>query len=252
MTRATPIARHRWRQALALGSILAVCTACESLSSAFGPAPTETTLTDVAVRATLEAADPSGLRLIASALYELSTGSLAPLGALDLALDSLRADQLTGRLDLSPCLSDPLRRRGQPDVPRACRVHLRLALQRASRTLDSASAEPVWLSPGRVTVVPGAVALFEIATVQISDSAGGILVAPTINGFIGSRLTLGVVARDATGERVFGRPVVWASNDTTVVTVSAGGEVLARAAGTARVTAVVGGRSAVVTLNISP
>jgi uncharacterized protein YjdB len=68
---------------------------------------------------------------------------------------------------------------------------------------------------------------------------------------VGATVALQAMARDAGGQPVSDRPVVWSSSDTTIARVSAAGVVTAVGVGRVRIAASVDGRSAVATLSVT-
>ncbi len=90
-----------------------------------------------------------------------------------------------------------------------------------------------------VTAVP-------VASVSVSPASSSLVVGQTVQ--------LSVTTKDSAGNVLTGRTITWASNSTTVATVSASGMVTAKAAGSATVTATSEGKSgmASVTVTVAP
>lgn len=83
-----------------------------------------------------------------------------------------------------------------------------------------------------------------VATVEVSQQS--------VTLGVGSTLALQALVRDAAGNAITNRPVVWTSGDETIATVSAAGVVTAVRTGNVQIAATVEGRSAVTTLTVAP
>jgi uncharacterized protein YjdB len=86
------------------------------------------------------------------------------------------------------------------------------------------------------TVVP-------VATVAVNPAS--------TSRFVGQTAQLAVATKDSAGNVLTGRTVTWASSSTTVATVSAGGLVTARAAGSATITATSEGKSGTAAVSVT-
>jgi hypothetical protein len=227
--------------------LLAAC----ALDAPLTPAAGDTGST-LQLRLQLLAADSPGLTVRVRLEYERQDGTRALLGERLIPVADQRADALTPRFDLAPCLADPARRCPTSGPDRQCRVHPIVALERVGGILDLTTGEPIWMTPGNTTALTDAFVLFEVATVQISDATGTLLFGPVVVGSVGARTRLTAIARDASGTLVSGRAVVWSSNEPAIVSVAPDGDIEALAVGSARITAVVGGRAGLVTLVVEP
>ena len=87
-----------------------------------------------------------------------------------------------------------------------------------------------------VTTVP-------IASVAVTPTTASLLVGQTVQ--------LAAAPRDSAGNALTGRPVTWASNNTSVAGVSSSGLVTARAAGSATITATSEGKSSTSSLTVA-
>ena len=86
-----------------------------------------------------------------------------------------------------------------------------------------------------------------------SSAVSTVLVLPdSLVLTVGGKGTLTVVARDASGRAVSGRPVTWSTTSAQVASIGAGGVVTAVAAGTAQITATVDGVSASAQVRVQP
>jgi uncharacterized protein YjdB len=82
-----------------------------------------------------------------------------------------------------------------------------------------------------------------VASVTVSPAAAGILV--------GATQQLSAVTKDSAGNTLTGRVVTWSSSNTTVATVSSGGLVTGRAAGSATITATSEGKGGSATITVT-
>ncbi|MEP6834736.1 MAG: Ig-like domain-containing protein [Gemmatimonas sp.] len=98
-------------------------------------------------------------------------------------------------------------------------------------------------SEGKSVTVPVEVALAPVATVVVT--------LPNPSRFVGQTMQAGAVVRDAQGNLLTGRPVVWTSSNANVASVSATGVVSAVAPGTASITATSEGKSGSGTVTVS-
>lgn len=94
-------------------------------------------------------------------------------------------------------------------------------------------------SVGTVTAAPVAVASVSISPISFSVAAG-------------ATQTLTATARDVNNNVLTGRPMLWSSNNNSVATVSQAGVVTGVAAGSATITVVCEGKSAVSTATVTP
>lgn len=86
----------------------------------------------------------------------------------------------------------------------------------------------------------------ETALPKARSSVGWVGVSPGLDTAraIGDTIQLAVTAKDARGNALLGGSNVWSSTDTAVATVDSAGTVIARGAGTAAITVLVGGKGA--------
>jgi uncharacterized protein YjdB len=96
----------------------------------------------------------------------------------------------------------------------------------------------------RVTEVVFTVTRVEVSSVRLSPPAATLAVA--------DELRLEAVASDRLGGMLSDRVVVWLSSDDSVATIHQDGQILARAPGTAILTATVGTAAAELTLRVTP
>lgn len=98
-------------------------------------------------------------------------------------------------------------------------------------------------SEGKTGTVGITISAPTVAEVSVTPSTAGLVV--------GQGLTLAAAARDAGGTVLQGRTVTWQSSNVAVATVSAGGQVLAVATGSASITATVDGISGAAQISVS-
>ena len=86
----------------------------------------------------------------------------------------------------------------------------------------------------------------------VAGEVESVVVSPAISTVsVGSSVELDVQVLDASGIALTGRPIYWASEDTEIATVSAGGMVTARKVGTVQVAASSGGRSGIAQVTVT-
>jgi uncharacterized protein YjdB len=92
------------------------------------------------------------------------------------------------------------------------------------------------------------------ATIRVANAPVGAvtLAAPSSQVAVGGVLHVTATVRDTTGAVVNDRGVTWAASPATIATVSAAGDVAGVSAGTAVITATVEGRSATITVQVTP
>jgi len=91
-----------------------------------------------------------------------------------------------------------------------------------------------------------------IVTVSLVPVASVLVTPPVDTLLVGRQAALRATALDSAGHQLTGRPVTWASSNSTVAAVDASGQVTARAAGTAVVVATVGGVGGASTITVPP
>jgi uncharacterized protein YjdB len=107
-------------------------------------------------------------------------------------------------------------------------------------------------------VVRAAVALFVLSscksdTLDPGGAVASVVVTPSrLSVGVGASASLTVEVRDAGGNALTGRKVVWASKDVTVATVSGSGVVSGVSPGTVQVAATAEGKSAIVDVTVNP
>ena len=156
-------------------------------------------------------------------------------------------------------VGDTLRLAAQARAATGTTLHGRVFTWSSNRT-DVATVDSVGIVTGRaagvarisaatggrsgvvdVRVVAGPPAPVE--TVEVDPDEAGLIVGDTV--------TLSATARDANGDILLGRPVTWASNRDDVATVDGNGRVEAKGAGSAQVTATVGGVTATSVIQVA-
>ena len=114
----------------------------------------------------------------------------------------------------------------------------------------SASGVVLAISPGTVTIratvdgKSGEASLTVTPPAAPSPVARVELTPSVVTLGIGSSATLVAKAFDASGHELLGRPMIWASRDTSIVEVDSSGKLLAKAAGTSLVSVMVDGHLA--------
>jgi hypothetical protein len=196
--------------------------------------------TSVTTAQTLTVADVVQLNVTAS--YLLTGGDRAPIGNLVIPLTASASQAVPIPVDIAACLSDT--RRDGADSDNKCPVEFVLSLVVNNVVVDNQTIGPLRLAPGATTAVSQPVALFEIATVELTSNETGALI-------IGASRTLAPVIRDARGAVVPGRRVSWRSESPAVATVSETGVVTGVTEGSARITATVGAATNAMVVNVT-
>lgn len=180
----------------------------------------------------------SGTATISVALVPVANVTLAPSPAA----------VFTGRtLQLAVALEDA---KGNP-------------LSTAGRTITWTSSAPSIATVSNTGVVTGTTAGSATVTASVSGVNGtvpvnvtdvpvaSVAVSPTTTQLtVGGSAQLTATARDASGNVITGRPVTWSSSDASIATVSNTGLASALAAGTAQLTATIGGAHGSATLTV--
>ena len=109
--------------------------------------------------------------------------------------------------------------------------------------VKTGKASIVISSEGKTVTVPVEVALSPVATVAVT--------LPNPARFDGQTMQATVEVRDAPGNLLTGRPVIWTTSDASVATVSTGGVVTGVGVGAARITATSEGKSGFGTVTVS-
>jgi len=174
--------------------------------------------------------------------YLRADGTRTLVGSQNIALGAAPTQALPIPVDLAGCLADGTRAGASGDA--VCSVVLELALRVNDVVVDRQSVGPLRLAPGATTTVSQPVTLFEIAALDVAPAAPAAMI-------IGTTTTLTAAIRDARGQAVTGREVVWTSDAPTIASVDATGRVTALAAGTARVTATLGAITSSVAVQVS-
>ena len=234
---------------------LAVVAACSGGGDSTAPGGRPST-TRIALAASIgpiaqETSSPATLRVAIA--YLRAAGDSVPLGVQTFTLGTTGTQQLPMTVDLSGCLTDAGRRGAEvgTGANAVCDLRLDLTLLQGATVLDQEVVTPVVARPGQTTAVDGAVALYTVATVNITPPVGVAPGAPA-RVVLGQTLALAAIPVDATGQPV-ARPTTWTSDNPTVATVdSLTGLVTPHAAGSATITATAGGRSASIGLVVSP
>jgi hypothetical protein len=241
--------------AAALASVLAVA-ACGDVGALLSPgrpmrdAPARLSVA-LQLPATALAATGGALALDVLTAYDRTDGQVALLDSTRVALTETATQRIALTLDLAPCLTDPRHRRDPSGAP-ACSLRLVVALMRGDVVLDAAEVGPYWIAVGSRTVLPDVVPLFEVASVFLSLAVDSVPLPAVVGLGVGEQLPLRANAVDVEGVPVTGRTVGWTSSNPDVADVTAQGVVTARTPGQARVTGIVGGRAASITLLVLP
>jgi len=118
------------------------------------------------------------------------------------------------------------------------------ATSNASVATVSSSGLATGIAPGTATITATSEGKAGTSTVTVTPAPADrvVLSAPATNITVGQSLTIGYVVLDAGGLALQGRTPVWASSNTNVATVSAGGVVTAVAPGTVVISATFEGK----------
>ena len=193
---------------------------------------------------TAQVSSANGAQLHVRVSYRRAPVDGAPAEVISL-LDTrvpLDAGQRELAVDVSRCLGDRAR-----EVPGPfCEVDTELELLDAANVvLDRKLLAPLRVRPGERVTAPETVQLFEVARIDVSAASSTTIV-------IDGNVQLSAVARDAANRDLPGRVPQWVSSQEGVATVDANGLVTGRGAGTARISALVGGKSGTVDVVVTP
>ncbi|MEP6690684.1 MAG: Ig-like domain-containing protein [Gemmatimonadaceae bacterium] len=188
---------------------------------------------------------PVGATLLIRALYLRRSGDGAsPRDTVEINRTTIVVQPGTTRLaldlDLAACLADANRVVPGP----TCAVVGEVTLFAGTTVIDRALLAPTAVGPGAVVIAAGTVVLGNVRTVAVTP--------PTAVLRVGGTTTLVATARDASGNPITDRAVIWTSDNPAVAAVNGSGVVTGVSAGTARITATVGGQSGQSTLTVVP
>jgi uncharacterized protein YjdB len=110
-------------------------------------------------------------------------------------------------------------------------------------SVGQGSATITATSEGQSAAVPVTVTSVPVASIQVSPASASV--------FVGQTLSLTATTKDSAGGALSGRPVTWATNNSSVATVSSGGLVTGVTQGSATMTATSEGKSAAATITVS-
>lgn len=234
------------RRAAALAPLLLAVTACGDITRMLSPGsqgptgPAMIAFTASVPRRVSNATDVVTLDVTAS--YLRADGTRVKIGSqlLTLTTDALQSVPIP--VDVGSCLADAARDVSGTTAGNgaaACAVILELALVVNGTTVDRQTVGPLRLAPGATTTVAQPVTLLDLASVDILQ-LGGSIVLPTdvVQAFLGSSLTLSARVLDTRGAAVSDRRVIWSSDSPAVATIDPNtGVITSIALGTARITA---------------
>ncbi|HEY0777059.1 MAG TPA: hypothetical protein VGD56_03745 [Gemmatirosa sp.] len=248
----------RFRRLAALGAALlatAFASGCAGRGDATAPDGRPVTAR-VAVAASIgpvaqKVGDSTTLEIAVAYLH--AAGDSVPLSVQRFTLTGSGTEQLPVTVNLVPCLIDPARQDAAlgTGTNGVCVLRLDFTLRQGATVLDHETVVPVLARPGQTATVAHPVALYTVHSVSIGP-------APSAPGtplrlVVGQSLSLTATALDAAGQPVTSRTPQWSSTNPTVATVdSVSGVVTPRGPGQTTITAVVGGRSAVIVVAVVP
>ena len=150
-------------------------------------------------------------------------------------------------LDLGPCLRDPERQSGTVPVSADdCLVQLELQLVVDGAVVDRQQIGPLTLRGGDTQTVGGTLILRDVGEVRVRAGADSGSTRLEVGRTVGLTASL----LDGAQRPLAGRPVEWTSLVPAVATVSASGVLTAVAPGTARITAMSGGRTGAIEVRV--
>ena len=235
----------RFRRASLTLAALVALGGCSDIANMISPAgtadarPARVAFTASVAAATVQRADVVTLKV--TSLYVQAGGVRVPIGSQVITLGAAVTQDVPVPVDLVSCLADPARDGASVDA--GCSVVLQLALVVNGVTVDNQTVGPLRLAAGATTAVTQPVELFELASIDVTPSAG-------VSVTMGSTTALAAVVKDSKGRAVTNRPVTWSSNAPTVATIDANGVVTAIGVGQALMSASAGGLSADVLVNV--
>ncbi len=241
-------AASAWRTA-ALAPLLLAAVACGDITRLVSPGskgpsgPAMVAFTASVPRRVSTANDVVTLNV--TALYLRADGTRVKIGSQQLTLTSDPLQSVPIPVDVGTCLADASRDVSgstAATASTACAVILELALAVNGVIVDQQTVGPLRLSPGGTTTVSQPVTLIDLASVDILQP-GGAIVLPTdvLQAFLGSSLGLTARVLDTRGAAVTDRAATWTSDAPTVAAVDANtGVVTGVAIGSARITARIG------------
>lgn len=239
--------------AAALLAATAGLTACGGVADLVAPGRTGLAPARLALAARLPALQQAGVAsLRVSATYERADGSQVPLSTQTFPLSAERTQDVPVPIELGACLNDAQRRATAGEG--ACTVRLALTLLLDDRVLDEQTVGPFVLQPGVTVSAASPVTLYEVRSVRVELPTGAVTRPDgSLRLEIGASATLTAAALDPSGATVAGRTARWTSATPAVATVNEQtGVVTAVAAGTARITASIGGRESSVDVAVVP
>lgn len=248
--------RTRRVPALLLAPLLLLMGACSDIarlvtpgkSGASGPAMVAVTAT--VPRALSVANEVVTLNVTAS--YLRQDGTRVRIGSQVLALTTETLQSVPIPVDVGTCLADGARDLSGGNNNASCAVVLNLALLVNGTIVDEQVVGPLRLAPGAVTTVAQPVTLIALASVQLLQ-AGGAIVLPseTVQALLGGTTQLSARVLDTRGQAVVDRAVAWTSDAPAVATIDAStGVITTVSIGTTRVTARIGALTTTATVRV--
>lgn len=218
---------------------------CSDVAGLLSPAgvdlrPAKIALTaSVAASVTRNAADVVSMRV--ASFYLVAGETRVPISTQTLVLTSAATQAVPVAIDLATCLGDNTRV-GQTGTP-GCSVVFDVYLIVNGIEVDKQTIGPLRLAPGVTATVNQPVALFEIASIELTPTE-------RVSLTIGATATVTSVVRDSRGIAVTERTVSWRSESPTVATVNDNGLVTAIGVGEARIVATLGSLASAITVAV--
>lgn len=185
--------------------------------------------------------------------YLRRNNSAVALDAQSIALTDAATQLVPLTIELTRCLRDAERAglNGATPADDECVLQVELALEIGGTVVDRDTIRSLSMRPGQTSSAPATITLSEVGTLRLTPPSANVVGAGQPLRLEATRaLTIAAEVLDG-ANRTITRAITWTSSAPAVATVS-NGVVTGVAAGTARITASVGGQSAFVDVRVVP